>query len=416
MSTIRLNLIGQIYGCLGIPNHTRGLFEAFIKHPRENFDTPELSIGVYPIVPQRDSYDRSAYLDGHIESPSELQNAEGISIIFWTPDIYPNILPRFNRKKSILIGYLVFEWTKLSPEFVRNADLMDYLAVPSFAAKGILVQHGISPNKILVVRAGLSDTFLATGSHRRPIYKGNAESTKFLMCGKWEERKSYTPALENILPFIEDTCSQLCLAIDDPFDHLFDIRDKVRAAQYACFGKDRLPVVISGHGFAHNAPNTVTVIPRRKLSASAHMRELFHSCHFLVAPSRAGGVELPLIEAMSCASIPIAPCVSGMASYLPDEALKLKVSGMVPMRDNRWFKGPTDFGVWAEIDWQDFRDKIKEAHDMPSDVFRTRTEACIQHVSDICNYENIVDKFFKDLKRNENARSTEERVVGLQKM
>jgi glycosyltransferase involved in cell wall biosynthesis len=327
--------------------------------------------------------------------------------VFWSPDIYPQIINRIDTSKSITAGYLIFEWTNLTKEYVNNCKLMDYLLVPSSWAKDILMKHGIEESKIIIVRAGLAPEFSSRGF----VQRDHRFNRRFLMVGKWEERKAHEQTLAHMIKILNDRPISLTCAIGDPFNPLFDFKSEVeKVVKKNNLDMPRYEVLKSPSNYSL-VPSTLYYCPREILRDSVDMIQLYFDNDFLVIPSRAGAVELPLIEAQACGTIPIGMPVSGMADYYTSSCMVIKDNGLIPMRDNRWFKGPTDFGVWYDIDWNDFDKRVDDlAVPISEEAWWRMRELMVNSINCLCDYKTIVEEFWMELNSRENLRADKSRL------
>lgn len=404
---MQINLVGQIYGCLGIPNHTRDLFDAIINRTKDS-----CNIRVFPISSHAMPYGISNVLRDRITPPAEFMNVEGLTIVFWSPDVYPNILPRINRAKSIVCGYLIFEWTKLTDKYVENANLMDYLLVPSTWARDVLIANGIDSNKIIVVRAGLSKTF-ANLTYTSPGPSGTLSyPPKFLCVGKWETRKSYDIVLNTWFKMIRDGMIRgpLTLVIDNPFDPSFSLMAELQRSSTRMMSELCIRHTATIEDLVRSKKGKIYTIKRDLLATADDMLKMYTCHHFLIAPSRAGGVELPLIESQACGVVPIGMKVSGMADYYTSAALQVRSDRKEPVRDPKWFPAPTDYGTWDVPSMVDLEKQIAIAGGLGKQDWEHRSQVVKEEINNICNYNTIVADFFRELSEHENARGNQGRV------
>jgi glycosyltransferase involved in cell wall biosynthesis len=363
---MRINLVGQIYGCMGIPNHTRDLFReiCFLDRAKE--------VKVYPLNPNRDPYDISPELDERIVYGNwqDTERLTGITFIFWTPDIYPQILRNVVREDSIVIGYPIFEWTSFTKAFRDSLDTMDYIAVSSAWAKNTLISNGVLDSKIIVLPAGVNNVYRDSSNYPRDLsHKGN----QFLFIAKNEKRKCVKECLENFHKAFPNGEQVLDVLLTDPHTPNFDAQKTINELVGPEIGK------------------TFNLIGR--LGKISEMVTLYKTHRYILVPSRAGGTELPMIEAACCGTLPIATNYGGMANYLPKDYLyHIPVKTMVPMYDDRWYKPSIDWGSWAEPDWNAFRELLKDAASISDREFNTRSTEMARVIRSTWNYAAIVSK------------------------
>jgi len=363
---VQINLIGNFYGCLGIPNHTRDLFRAVCEANEDAF--------IYPLFPEAyQEYDLDVLLRQRTRQLSPNQKLKGVNLIFWTPDIYKNVLYYLD-PDSVKICYLIFEWTKFTDEFKKGLEMMDYICVPSESAKQVLIENNINPDKIKIVRAGLHPTF-ATGLDV-PIGEEERDKTRFLMVCKNEKRKCVEEALRCFTEVLGDNDKCVLDAlIKDPHDPSFNVRETFKN------------ITAKNINFI-DSPNDI-----------GGMEELYISHDFILLPSRSGAVELPLIEAASCGCLPIVTKTSGMSYYLPEDyEYWLQVKEYVKMFDDRWFKPEIDWGLWAEPDWEHFKTLLQSAVQCDAAKLFEQREKVIGFLKSECTYDKIANDLINWIK------------------
>lgn len=358
---MRINLVGQIYGCMGIPNHTRDLFRALQNNGMGD------SITVYPLSPNFVDYDMSGF--GRIADANWQQQAEklrGITFIFWTPDIYPQILRNIVREDSIVIGYPIFEWTSFTKAFRDSLDQMDYIAVSSTWAKNTLISNGILDSKIVIIPAGVNSEYF----HSEAQWDNRIGNSEFLYIAKNEKRKSVKECLENFHKAFPNGEKTLDVLLTDPHAPSFDAQATINSLVGPEIGR------------------TFNLI--RRPDKISEMVALYNSHAYILVPSRAGGTELPMIEAAATGCLPIVTNYGGMAHYLPDDYKYLiPVKTMLPMYDDRWYKPSIDWGSWAEPDWDAFRTLLQEASTESHDDFIKQSASLKERINTLFNYPLI---------------------------
>lgn len=398
---MRINLIGQIYGCLGIPIHTRGLFEGFVNYSRGHDIVND--IRVYPLVPGGHDYGLQKSITQNIHPHNDFVGSDGLTVVFWSPDIYPLVAQRVNREKTILCGYLIFEWTNLTPEYIKNCMLMDYLLVPSAWAKEILANHGVPKSKIRIVRAGLHYPF-DTPRYETP----RVNHRRLLMVGKWEARKHHDTIFETLIPLLASQNISLTCLINDPFDNNFSFFGKVSSATMGKLSNQVIRSVpfkqLSSDGdILRIEPHTLGHVSSPVINTPERLIALYCKHDFLIQPSRAGAVELPLLEAQSCGVVPIGMKVSGMADYYTNPALFVASKGKVKMQDDRWFRPPVDWGVWEDMDMKSLEQAIKDAISMSNGSLNNASRYVATEAANKFGYNNIIRDLLMRLRMDENA-------------
>ena len=376
---MRINLIGQVYGCMGIPNHTRDLFRAI--------RDANPSTNIYPLSPVFDEYDiqniQGNIVNGNWQAGPKLT---GVTFIFWTPDIYPQLLSHIDRENSIVIGYPIFEWTRFTSAFRDSLNQMDYCAFSSTWAKDTAVSNGILDSKSLVVNAGVNPSYMSSTLYLGDIIPDIYDrASSYLFIAKYEKRKAVAECLRTFAEAFPNGEQKLDVLLTDPHDPEH-------------FDADRVITSLVG------PKNRQTFNLIERPSKISEMRSLYRSHRYILVPSRAGGTELPMIEAMAQGCIPIVTDYGGMSSYIPeinwnnDEyPWAIPVKELRPMHDDRWYKPTINWGVWAEPDWDAFKDLLIKSANQPDEMLRRYAIAAAFTAINQCNYNLIAHRFVKGL-------------------
>ncbi len=253
--------------------------------------------------------------------------------------------PNLSMTKGRNVVWAIFEHDKLAPGFVNWLNHADLVWAPSAWAKNILLTHGLPATKVAVVPAGVDAEIYHP--HCRPWNETQSPAKfRFLMLGKFEERKGYTQLLDAFVKAFGKNPKVELLIKGDYF-----IDEERKGAMLHDFVK------------SYNAPNI------RLLTGAASQEDLFviyNIADAFVFPSRAEGWGLPLIEAMATGLPAIATNYSGQTEFLGHlEGLFMPVRhSLVPITDVE-FQGLVmghdgDWGRWAEADVDDLAKKMQD--------------------------------------------------------
>ncbi|MBM3571383.1 MAG: glycosyltransferase family 4 protein, partial [Alphaproteobacteria bacterium] len=94
---------------------------------------------------------------------------------------------------------------------------------------------------------------------------------------------------------------------------------------------------------------------------------LYTSCQAFVAPTRAEGWGLPIIEAMACDLPVIATGYSGLTEFLGAAAYRIDYR-LVPVSVPFFLAADGDFGVWAEPDAAHLRRLMRHVFARPDEA------------------------------------------------
>ena len=232
---------------------------------------------------------------------------------------------------QISARWIVWETTELPPAQRELCDSVRFLWTPSSWGRRNLIANGIAPERVAVVPEGVDVDFF------RPQPKAGGRF-RFLMVGKWEERKFCTGLLQAYTEeFGPHEDVELYLHAHNPYVRGFSLKAKVEEA---------------GYGQAHH-------LVLGEPCDRAALRQLYQSADCFVMPTRAEGWGLPILEAMSCGVPPIVTRYSAPLDYVSDDnGYLLDIASLVDARD-------AEFGIctgqWADPDVQHLRVLMRRA-------------------------------------------------------
>jgi glycosyltransferase involved in cell wall biosynthesis len=243
------------------------------------------------------------------------------------------------------VVWSVFEHNKLAPAYVNWLNQANLVWTPSAWGKGILTNQGLASGKVDVVPEGVDAE--AFHPHCRPCPGGRApEKFRFLMLGKYEERKGYSQLFQAFAAaFGKDPAVELLIKADYFID-----QERKQAALRDMVARFKVP----------NIHILTGALKREELFVIYNIADAF------VYPTRAEGWGLPLIEAMATGLPTIAVNCSGQTEYLKEvEGCFMPIAHrMVPIKDPEFmeFVSSTtqDCGTWAEADIDDLAQKMRE--------------------------------------------------------
>jgi glycosyltransferase involved in cell wall biosynthesis len=243
------------------------------------------------------------------------------------------------------VVWAIFEHDKLAPNYVNLLNHADLVWAPSAWARNVLLAHGLPAEKVAVVPEGVDPEVYHP--HCRPPYETQgAKKFRFLILGKFEERKGYQQLLDAFVKaFGKNPKVELLIKGDYYID------------------QERKEAMLFDFVRSYNAPNI------RILTGAASQEDLFvlyNMANAFVFPSRAEGWGLPLIEAMATGLPTIATNYSGQTEFLSHvEGLFMPVCySLVPIADPEFqsmvMGHEGDWGRWAEADVDDLALKMQE--------------------------------------------------------
>lgn len=228
--------------------------------------------------------------------------------------------------EALRIGFPIFELDRFNKQEQEQLKSVDMIFVCSNWAKEVVSQY-MNEDLIYVVPLGVdTDVFKYAPSYYH--YK-----TRFLCVGKWEYRKGHdilVKAFANAFSEWDDV--ELVMHCENIF-----IGPENRRWENLYKSKlgDRVQFTYKKDYPTHNM-----------------LSILYNSCNCLIAPSRAEGWGMPILEAMACGLSVITTNISGQSEYVSGEnAYIIDTDGAEVAFDGRWFwPEKTEGGQWAKLD------------------------------------------------------------------
>jgi autotransporter strand-loop-strand O-heptosyltransferase len=234
------------------------------------------------------------------------------------------------------ILYNVWESTQQPQGFMDALRLYDQLWVPSEWQRQCTIDQGVNAEFVKVVPEGIDPELY------HPIYKEQPSKDyfRFIIVGKWEYRKSTREMIQCWLNVFKDVQNvQLWVMADNPFPV-----DEYRTTE------DRL----KGYGLESDK---IRIVPFVSKDSYVH---ILQTSHVFLSCSRAEGWNLPLIEAMACGIPAVALDWSGSTEFAKD-AMLVRVKEF--KKPEHVYGMPDCPGLWAEPDFDHFKEVIKDAYD-----------------------------------------------------
>jgi glycosyltransferase involved in cell wall biosynthesis len=313
--------IGWLEGPFGYNVHARGFFSALARQ------VPTL---VTPFVGTKGPLEADRRLLGQIRRPQEI-----ISIALLYGNFAGDVL---NGAPGARVIYSVWESTRLPMDWLPALHAADQVWTASRWGAAVIARNGVNPDHIHVVPEGVDPAVFNPGVP--PADAFTSDSTfKFLNIGRFEDRKGTTLLLR-------------------AFDAEFAARDDVNLV-IACHNHHQIGFDIGAElrslGLRH--PEKLKFVP--PIARHDVLAALYTSCDAFVAPSRAEGWGLPIIEAMACDLPVITTDHSAPLDYIGPETYRITKT-MTPIRSAYFDVSDGDLGMWAEPDLADLRRCLRE--------------------------------------------------------
>jgi glycosyltransferase involved in cell wall biosynthesis len=235
--------------------------------------------------------------------------------------------------KGTIIQWIVFESTRIPEHILQVLHPADQVWVPSTWGKNVLLEHGIARDRIYVVPEGVDGKMFH--NFGRKIWT-DARPFRFLMIGKYEDRKSFDETLEAFAqthgnrPDLELVIKSSYFTNQD--QKLQQLRNKIDS-----LGLTNVQVL-----WGEMTKNQIA--------------DLYRSCDVFVFPSKGEGWGLPLIEAAASGMTIITTKYSGQTEFLeniPSSVLGVDyvLTDITCPEYQRYYPDSTNnWGQWARPD------------------------------------------------------------------
>jgi glycosyltransferase involved in cell wall biosynthesis len=259
--------------------------------------------------------------------------------IFFFPEVYANNL------KGTKIYWCVFDASRPNPGYEQWLESFHYVFATSHWGRDILLERGMDGSKIFVVPEGVDPKFY--NPYGRPTAAPGGK-TKFLMVGKYEQKKGYREAFEALRIAVAQGANLELLTKSDWINGTNAVLHP-EFIQLVQQYQSQFNIVVYNGNFSRE-----------------QMRTLYYSADYFLHPSRCEGWSLPLIEAIACG----VPCIStrfgGHSEYLGFLAEEDTIQTTLAPVDCQAFKDAVghsdgDYGQWAYPNVEDMAQRILAA-------------------------------------------------------
>ena len=271
-----------------------------------------------PLLPQQDGGKECTIVLGTVNDPDFYRDIDGYKI-----------------------AYNVWESTRYPDDFFQRLLDFDQLWVPTKWQRQCAIEQGYPADRVKIVPEGVDGkTFKPIGKEVINLQHPSADTFRFLLFGRWEDRKSTTEIIRTFSQtFGADPRVALILSVDNnfPVDEYHSTEERLNA--YGFGAKN-----IWNYGFVKRQDYI-------KLMRTGHV---FLSC------ARAEGWNLPLMEALACGTPSIC---SDYGAQLDFAKSALKVDIKEHKKPVNVYNMPDCPGTWAEPDFIDLSKKMRMAYD-----------------------------------------------------
>ena len=305
---MRIRLFG-IYNQTGIGTHALNIYNCLVQYKLKNIEI------------QKFSHFNESEVNAAIADSLDTD----VNLHFYPSEYAPML-------KGKNIYWSVFESTRPIPGYEQWDKTFDLILSPSEWGRQCMINYGIAPEKTAVVPEGIDPVKFHPFRTSPP-----PKIPRFLMIGKYENRKSYPEAFEAFhLAHQQNPNFEIWIKAD--------WINGVQSVQHPeflelCAKYSHLPItVVQG------------------IASDEQMLELYHSATHFVFPSKCEGWGLPLLEAIACGLKVIATDFGGQSEFLKickDNFIS------IPYKKNQincqawkevYSHQDGDYGTWAYID------------------------------------------------------------------
>jgi len=244
-----------------------------------------------------------------------------------------------------VISYIAWETSRIPWLMGRSMRKLDHVWVPSSWQRQVFIENGFSAGKIQVVPEGFDPAVFYPRQTQRTI----DSPFRFLMVGKWEERKALDVLIEGFAREFSSTENvELVLHAHNPFRYWHDPTREVRR-------------LLNKLGLPDRRIRCVGKLPL------AGVADAYRQADAFVLPTRSEGWGLPILEAMGSGL----PCIvtghSGLMDFAHDgNARLIRPESFVPVRDARFFNPLLNWGTWAQPDATHLRQLMRQLVNDPA--------------------------------------------------
>lgn len=312
---MKLNIFGNPFGESGYAIHTHGLATALKKEG--------LKIGLEVMAtPPNWQF----LVSPEVKEAIDEQSAYWPTVMIAMPESWA--LKSGDRCKP-LIGFGVFEGSKISTSWKLATSVVDELWVPSTHTKKAFEAAGVDKH-IEVIPHGIDETLFNPTIPKEE--KMLDDRFRFLFVGGWRDGEKDRKGLDIALRAF---CAEFKKEEKVKFTAKLNMAYQTKEVLNANLAALKLPA-------ASERPEIELIVENTIFSK---LGSLYRSSDCLVMPTKAEAFCMPCLEAQACGIPVIATNYGGQTDYLTRENLLIDVEAMVPATGEPWIYGEAE---WAK--------------------------------------------------------------------
>jgi len=360
---LKLNVFGNPFGDSGYAIHTLNLVKAL----REE----GLQTGLEVMsLPEGWQFQVPVEIKKAIEEDSTYWSTLMISL----PDSWT--LKSGDRCKP-LIGFGVFEGTKIPVSWKLNSECVDEIWVPSTHTQKAFEAAGVEKH-FEVIPHGFDETIFMPEGEKEEI----DDRFRFLFVGGWRDGEKDRKGLDIALrAFCSEFSKQEKVKFTAKLNMVYQSQETLKQNLM----KLGLPAIKDRPEIELIMENTVPL----KLAV------LYRSSDCLVSPSKSEAFGMPMLEATACGLPVIASSFGGQTDYLTRENLLIETEKMIPATGEPWIYSEAE---WALPSQADLQKKMRFAFDN-QDLIKKWAEEDSKRVLETMTWKHTAKKAIDRLKK-----------------
>lgn len=273
------------------------------------------------------------------------------------------------------IGFPIFELNDFTAKEKAHLSWLDKIFVCSHWAKKVIVDVlDYNEDNTHVVPLGV-DLEIFKPSH----LKLHSETTRFLMAGKWEIRKSHLEVIQAFnIAFKEDDDVELLCLTHNPFHN-----------------KEQNDFFLNQ---VYNSRLSSKIRVLDKQESQEGVANIINCADCVVSPSKGEGMNLINLESLACGKQLITTNYSGHTEYCNESnSLLIEFDELEEAKDGLWFNGQGEWGHFGNSQGEQLIAYLKLIHEMKKSGQDMTNHEGLKTVEKF-TWSNTVDRLLEAIK------------------